>query len=233
MRAAALDAFSSPLLAGPALIRACRQAGVLRGRPRGRRGDRAARAAASGCRTAAGALSLPTAGDCRRRLDGRGRGYARRVAAGAGGRQHAHRNRGGAAVPRPRRDPRRWCPLAQAAPQRDVPDWWRLAGARRIGDGREELDYENLLHNLRVAAAVVPALAELRVAALVVGVRGGRARCAASAGAAAAPRRRVRAGLRARRLLAGAGAREAAGRADAPQGDSLHVDLFDPARFRS
>jgi glycine/D-amino acid oxidase-like deaminating enzyme len=39
---------------------------------------------------------------------------------------------------------------------------WQGRGGPEDG-GRRELHYENLLHNMRVAAEVVPALAELRV----------------------------------------------------------------------
>ena len=69
---------------------------AMRASRRSRRGT----AAGSGCSTAAGALGVSAPGGRGRRLDRRGRGDARRVAARAGRREHADRHRAGAAVPR-------------------------------------------------------------------------------------------------------------------------------------
>ena len=100
-------------------------------------------------------------------------------------------------------------------------------------NGRKELDYENLLHNLRVAAAVVPALAELRVLRSWSGFEAvapdalpvlGRLPRHDDAFVLACARGGYSQGPALGKLLAELMLRRET---------SLHVDLFDPARFRS
>ena len=101
-------------------------------------------------------------------------------------------------------------------------------------DGRKELDYENLLHNLRVAAAVVPALAELRVLRSWSGFEAVAPDALPVLGRLPRHDDAVRAGLRAR---GGYSQGPALGKLLAElmlrRETSLHVGLFDPARFRA
>jgi sarcosine oxidase subunit beta len=157
-----LDAFSSPLLAGPALIRACREAGA---RLVGHAGVEAIEERTDGFRvaTAAGALS------CRRLVIAAG-AWAGEVAAMLGTVLPVlvDVNMLSVTEPAPPLLDRVVTHVGGILSLKQYPDGTCVIGGGWQGRGglaheRRELDYENLLHNLRVAAAVVPALAELRV----------------------------------------------------------------------
>ena len=157
-----LDAFSTPLLAGPALIGACRDAGA---RVVGHASVEAIELRADGFRvaTAAGALS------CRQLVIAAG-AWTGAVAAmlGAALPVLVDVNMLSVTEPAPPLLDRVVTHAGGILSLKQYPNGtcvigggWQGRGG--LADGRRELDYENLLHNLRVAAAVVPALAELRV----------------------------------------------------------------------
>jgi sarcosine oxidase, subunit beta len=228
-----LDAYSSPLLAGPALLRACRQAGVL---VVGHAGVEAIGPRNGGgfrVRTAAGALA------CRRLVIAAG-AWTGEVAAMLG-------------VSLPVLVDVNMLTVTEPAPPflegivthvggvlslKQYPNGTCLIGGGwqgrgGPGDGRKELDYENLLHNLRVAAAVVPALAELRVLRSWSGFEAvapdalpvlGRLPRHDDAFVLACARGGYSQGPALGKLLAELMLRRET---------SLHVGLFDPARFRA
>ncbi|MGH6916437.1 MAG: NAD(P)/FAD-dependent oxidoreductase [Geminicoccaceae bacterium] len=159
-----LDAYSSPLLAGPALLRACRQAGVL---VVGHAGVEAIEAQAARClrvRTAAGALA------CRRLVIAAG-AWTGEVAAmlGVALPVLVDVNMLTVTEPAPPFLERIVTHIGGVLSLKQYPNGtcligggWQGRGGLQEG-GRRELHYENFLHNMRVAAGVVPALAGLRV----------------------------------------------------------------------
>jgi sarcosine oxidase, subunit beta len=228
-----LDAYSSPLLAGPGLIRACRQAGVLVVGHAGVEAIEARNGRGFRVRTAAGALA------CQRLVVAAG-AWTGEVAAmlGVSLPVLVDVNMLTVTEPAPPFLERIVTHIGGVLSLKQYPNGTCLIGGGWQGrggpaDGRKELDYENLLHNLRVAAAVVPALAELRVLRSWSGFEAvapdalpvlGRLPRHDDAFVLACARGGYSQGPALAKLLAELMLRREA---------SLHVGLFDPARFRA
>jgi sarcosine oxidase, subunit beta len=159
-----LDAYSSPLLAGPALLRACQGAGVL---VVGHAAVEAIEAQAARCfrvRTAAGALA------CRRLVIAAG-AWTGEVAAmlGVALPVIVDVNMLSVTEPAPPFLERIVTHVGGVLSLKQYPNGTCLIGGGWQGrggpadGGRRELHYENFLHNMRVAAGVVPTLAGLQV----------------------------------------------------------------------